>query len=129
MNKVFVALTATALLGLAGCAGMESKEEMKSMPKAAMAPKADTASADKAIAMAEKELAAVKKAGHEWQLIDKATGGSSAPLSKLLDAGKKARANGDSAEAIRIANRVAGHAKLGQQQAQEQEKAGPYYPK
>jgi hypothetical protein len=123
MNKVLVALTATALLGLVGCAGMEAKEEMKSPTKASMT------SADKAIAMAEKELAAVKKAGHEWQLIDKATGGSSQPLSKLLDAAKKARDNGDNAEALRIANRVVENAKLGQQQANEQSNAGPYYPK
>lgn len=123
MKTVLVALTATALLGLAGCAGMEAKEEMKS------APMTTTSGADKAIAMAEKELAAVKKVGHEWQLIDKATGGSSQPLSKLLDAAKKARDNGDNAEAVRIANRVTEHAKLGQQQAAEQSNAGPYFPK
>ncbi len=128
MNKVLVALTAIALLGLAGCAGTEAKQEMKSSPKAAMTS-ADKAGADKAIAMAEKELSAVKKAGHEWQLIDKATGGSSKPLSKLLDAAKKARDKGDNAEAIRIANRVALNAKLGQQQAKEQANAGPDYPK
>ncbi len=128
MNKVLVALTATALLGLAGCAGMEAKEEMKSSPKAAMA-NMDKSGVDKAIAMAEKELAAVKKAGHEWQLIDKATGGSSQPLSKLLDAAKKARDKGDNAEAIRIANRVVENAKLGLGQAKEQSNAGPYYPK
>jgi hypothetical protein len=123
MNRVLVALTAAALLGLAGCASMETKDEMKSEPKAAMT------SADQAIAMAEKELKAVKKAGHEWQLIDKATGGSSQPLSKLLDAAKKARDNGDNAEAIRIANRVTENAKLGLQQAKGQAKAGPHYPK
>lgn len=123
MKKVLVALTAAALLGLAGCAGMEAKEEMKSAPMAA------SSGADKAIAMAEKELAAVKKAGHEWQLIDKATGGRSEPLSKLLDAAKKARDNGDTAEAIRLANRVTAHAKLGSQQAAEQANAGPHYPK
>jgi murein lipoprotein len=123
MNRVLVALTAAALLGLAGCASMETKDEMKSEPKAAMT------SADQAIAMAEKELKAVKKAGHEWQLIDKATGGSSKPLSKLLDAAKKARDKGDNAEAIRIANRVTENAKLGLEQAKGQAKAGPHYPK
>lgn len=123
MNKALIALTATALLGLAGCAGMEAKQETKSAPAAAMTD------ADKAITMAEKELAAAKKAGHEWQLIDKATGGSSKPLSDLLEAAKKARDKGDSTEAIRIANRVAENARLGQQQAKEQANVAPYYPK
>ncbi len=128
MNKVLVALTASALLGLTGCAGMEAKQEMKPAPKAAMTSM-DKSGADKAIAIADKELAAVKQAGHEWQLIDKATGGSSQPLSKLLDAAKKARDEGDTAEAIRIANRVTENAKLGLQQAKEQANAGPFYPK
>lgn len=84
---------------------------------------------DQALAEAQKELKAVQAVGHEWQLVDKATGSGSAPLSKLLEAAKKAKENGDNAEAMRIAKRVAEAAKLGQQQAAEQSKVAPHYPK
>ncbi len=127
MNKVLVAIVATAALGVAGCASTESKEATKSSSMSAS--KTSMSAADKAIAAAEKEVAAVKKAGHEWKLIDKSTGRNSAPLSKMLAAAKKARDAGNEAEAIRIANRVAENAKLGLQQAKEQAKAGPHFPK
>ena len=94
---------------------------------AGTAAASETTSAD-AIAMAEQELAAVKQAKYEWQLIDKATGSASVPLTKLLEAAKKARAEGQEDEALRIAKRVLEAAKLGQQQAQEQSSAKPQYP-
>ncbi len=119
MKNVLFTLTTVALLGLYGCAGMDAQPESA----AAMSP------ADDAIAEAEKELAVVKKLGHEWQLIDKATGRNSQPLSKLLEAAKKARESGDSAEAMRIAKRVAETSRLARQQAEEQANAGPHYPK
>ncbi len=124
MKNVLITLTTVALVGLYGCAatGGQSASGMAKAPAAMSA-------VDKAIAEAEKELATTKKMGHEWQLIDKATGRNSQPLSKLLEAAKKARDSGDSAEAMRIADRVAETARLGQRQAKEQANAGPHFPK
>ncbi len=117
MNIYFKVLTLLAVVALYSCASVQAGS-------AAQTPQGK---ADQAIAMAEKELAAAQKAGHVWRLIDKSTGGKSQNLAKLLDAAKKARDKGDMNEAIRIAERVASAAKLGQQQAAEQADAKPVF--
>ncbi len=78
------------------------------------------------LAEAEKELKAAQAVGHEWKLIPSG-GGSSKPLSKLLAAAKKAHEAGDNDKAMKIAKRVLEAAKLGQQQAAEQENISPHY--
>ncbi len=85
------------------------------------------AQVDKAIQMAETELAAAEESGHVWRLIDPATGSGSEDLSKLLEAAKEKQAAGELDEALRIANRVAESAKLGQEQAEQQANAEPFY--
>nr|NIQ60141.1 hypothetical protein [Gemmatimonadota bacterium]NIU80355.1 hypothetical protein [Gammaproteobacteria bacterium] len=52
-----------------------------------------------------------------WRLVDRATGGSSQNLDKLLDVAQERRDKGEFEEATRIANRVADAAVLGVQQA------------
>lgn len=86
------------------------------------------ADAQQAIDKAGKAVAAAQAAGSEWQLIDKATGSSSAPLGKLLGAAKKKLEAGEFDEAVRIANRVADAAMLGLEQAESQMgKVEPFY--
>ena len=122
MKNVFIAVMAAVFFGLTGClAGNAGAAKVG-------ADKAMAGGTDEAIAQAEQELAAVNKMGHTWRLIDKATGGSSQDLDKLLAAAKKAREKGDAAEALRIANRVSESAKLGQRQAKAQANAAPHYP-
>ena len=86
------------------------------------------ADAQQAIDKAGKAVAAAQAAGSVWQLIDMATGSSSAPLDKLLGAAKKKQEAGEYDEAVRIANRVADAAMLGVEQAESQMgKAEPFY--
>lgn len=86
------------------------------------------ADAKQAIEQAEQSLAKAAAAGSVWQLIDKATGGSSVSLDKLLGAAKKKSDAGEFDEAIRIANRVSEAAMLGLDQAESQKgKAEPFY--
>ncbi|MDA9982650.1 hypothetical protein N9H39_07930 [Gammaproteobacteria bacterium] len=86
------------------------------------------ADAQQAIDKAGEEVAAAQAAKSEWQLIDKATGSSSAPLDKLLGVAKKKQEAGEYDEATRIANRVADAAMLGVAQAESQMgKVEPFY--
>lgn len=86
------------------------------------------ADAQQAIEQAEQSLSAAASAGSVWQLIDKATGGSSVSLDKLLGAAKKKKEAGEFDEAIRIANRVSDAAMLGVEQAESQKgKVKPFY--
>ena len=86
------------------------------------------ADAQQAIDKAGEGVAAARAVGSEWQLIDKATGSSSAPLGKLLGAAKKKQEAGEYDEAIRIANRVSDAAMLGVEQAESQMgKVEPFY--
>ena len=86
------------------------------------------ADAQQAIDKAGKAVAAAQAARSEWQLIDKATGSSSAPLDKLLGVAKKKLKAGEFDEAVRIANRVANAAMLGVEQAESQMgKVEPFY--
>ncbi len=89
---------------------------------------AGAASADAAATLeqAGKALKAVKAAGFEWRLIDKATGKKSAPLSKLMKAAEKAQKSGDSAEAERIAKRIIFAANAGLAQSKNPGKV--FYP-
>ncbi len=85
------------------------------------------ADVEKAIQTAETELAAAAEAGHVWRLIDPATGSSSQDLGKLLEAAKEKQQAGELDEALRIANRVAEAAVLGQEQAKLATDAAPFY--
>jgi len=89
---------------------------------------AGAVSADVAATMEEagKLLNEVKNAGFEWRLPDKATGKKSAPLTKLMEAAKKAQADGDSAEAERLAKRIIFAANAGLAQAKHPGKE--FYP-
>jgi hypothetical protein len=96
---------------------------------AAAVPAGPSPAARAAIAEAEKALADVKMAGHEWRLIDKATGPDSETLTKLLDKAKELGGKGENDEAIRVARRVKDAAALGLQQAADSVNAKPFYPK
>ena len=85
------------------------------------------AQVDKAIQMAETELAAAVKTGHVWRLIDPATGKKSANMDKLLKVAKEKQEAGELDEALRISNRVAEFALLAQEQAEQQANAEPFY--
>ena len=87
-----------------------------------------TASADAKATLEEagKALNAVKAAGFEWRLIDKATGKKSQPLSKLMKAAQKAAEEGNHAEAERIAKRIIFAANAGLEQSKHPGKV--YYP-
>jgi hypothetical protein len=88
----------------------------------------NAADAQQAIDKAGEGVAAAQAAKSEWQLIDKATGSSSAPLGKLLGVAKKKQEAGEYDEAVRIANRVADAAMLGVEQAESQMgKVEPFY--
>ncbi|MDH3280194.1 MAG: hypothetical protein OEQ18_03580 [Gammaproteobacteria bacterium] len=78
------------------------------------------------VAQAEQEVKAAKEVGHEWKLIPN-DGGRSASLTKLLESAKKAHAAGETEDAIKTTKRVIEAAKLGQQQAAEQQNAAPNY--
>ena len=103
-----------AIIALFGCATTTQAQDK-------------AAQTQQAIEKAETEFAAAKKAGHVWQLIDKATGKKSAHLGKLLDAAKEKQGAGEYEEAMRIANRVAEAAVPGQQQASSQSNVSPFY--
>ncbi|MDH3694313.1 MAG: hypothetical protein OER96_07065 [Gammaproteobacteria bacterium] len=110
-------VTLIAVLSITACGTMNSS--VQAQDKAA--------EVNEAIQMAEAELAAAAKTGHVWRLIDPATGSKSQNLGKILEAAKEKQAAGELDEALRIANRVAETAKLGQQQAEQQADAEPFY--
>jgi len=129
MKKLLVALfMAVFAVGFAGCATEQPKQEAKGPLWKKDAPKAmgDKSAADAAMAEAKKELAAVKKAGHEWLLIDKATGRTS--LSKLLKKAEELYKENNFAEAERLAKKVTWGAKMGLEQDKLQAHAAPHYP-
>ena len=103
----------------------ERDEENAVFPSTGMADKATEVS--EAIKKAEAELAAAAEAGSVWRLVDSATGSSAQNIDKLLQVAKEKQAAGELDEALRLANRVADAAMLGQQQARGQADAGPYY--
>lgn len=112
--------------GLIGCA---SQPAAKPASPPTAAPAGPSPAAKAALEEAGKKLAEVKKAGHEWRLIDKATGPDSQPLTRLLEKGRELAANGDNDEAIRLAGKVSEFSDLGLKQAAENVNAGPVFPK
>lgn len=116
MKKISCAFVLGALLG---CSTSLVSMEASAQDMAAQA--------QQAIETAESELAAAKSADSVWRLIDKATGSSSQPIDKLLEAAKKKQEAGEYDEAIRIANRVAEAAILGTEQAESQKDLEPFY--
>jgi hypothetical protein len=111
---------------LAGCAGAPAA---KPAPVPAAVPSAASPAAMAALEQAETALTEVKKIGHEWRLIDRATGPDSETLTSLLGVAKELAGKGENNEAIRIAKRVQEAANLGLQQAADNANAGPVYPK
>ena len=114
LRKLGYALTFCGILGLTACQTSVAEDK--------------AADAQQAIEQAEQAVSAAAAAGSVWQLIDKATGGSSVSLDKLLGAAKKKSEAGEFDEAIRIANRVSDAAMLGLEQAETQKgKVEPFY--
>ncbi len=111
MKKTLFSLALFAMTGCATSTGMADKATEVS----------------DAIKKAETEVAAAAAVGSVWRLIDPATGGAAVDIDKLLKVAKDKQAAGELDEALRIANRVADAAMLGQQQASDQRDAGPYY--
>ncbi len=117
MKKLTASLLAGAFISLGGCAstGAESGTAAKADP-----------GMDAAIKQAEANVAAVKKAGFEWRLIDKSAGKKSVPISKLLKLAKAAAKKGDTAEAQRLLDRINFAAEMGMKQHDHPGKV--YYP-
>jgi hypothetical protein len=105
-------LTAALALILSGCAEMETKSE-PAKPAAVVNPELD-----KAIADAEKEIAAAKKANNLWTKTE-----------GFLEDAKKAGAEGKSDEAMKKAKKALKEAQLAQKQAAAEANAKPSYPK
>jgi len=124
MRKLIVALmVAVFAVGISGCA----TDAKQGADKGAMMKKGDAAASKAAIAQAKADVAAVKKAGGEWMIIDKVTGRQ--PIHKILKKAEELDKKGDHAEAERLAKKVSWAAKAGIDQAKEHADAGPWYPK
>jgi hypothetical protein len=125
-SSLYALLALGLCLAAAGCAGMPAA---KPAPfPAAAAPARPSPAIQAALDEAEQVLIEVKKAGHEWRLIDPATGPDSETLTVLLDLAARLAARGQDGEALRIATRVKEAARLGLQQAADNAHAGPHYP-
>src|SRR3989337_2899886 len=108
--KKTILLTACLALTLGGCAEMDTKPATAA---AVVSPELD-----KAIADAEKEIAAAKKGGI-WRDTE-----------KFLDEAKKAKAEGKADKAMSKAKKGLKEAQLAQKQAAaEAANAKPYFPK
>jgi len=77
----------------------------------------EPADADKAIAAAEKEVAAAKQSGNLWNNTE-----------KFLDAAKKAKKDGDVKGAIKNAKKAMDEAKLAQVQKMDQANPKVHFP-
>ncbi|HJW81931.1 MAG TPA: hypothetical protein VJ396_06765 [Acidiferrobacterales bacterium] len=111
--KKTILLTACLALTLGGCAEMDTKPAAAAKPAAVVSPELD-----KAIADAEKEIAAAKKVGI-WRDTE-----------KFLDEAKKAKAEGKADEATKKAQLALKQAQLAQKQAMaEAANAKPHFPK
>ena len=97
MSKLLLALTSAALLGLSGCAGMESK----TADKAAAAP-ALSAEAQAALTAAQADVKDAKAKNALWTTAESA-----------LKAAEDAAAQGDSATVIKQSRLASDHAKKG----------------
>lgn len=114
-------------IAVAGCAGLPASKPAP-VPPATTAPARPSPAAKAALDEAERALTEVKRAGHEWRLIDPATGPDSETLTVLLDLAARLAARGEDGEAMRLAKRVQEAALLGLQQAADNANAGPRYP-
>ncbi len=124
MKKLFVALmVAVFAVGFAGCA----TDAKKGADKGAMMKKGDPAASKAALAAAKADVAAAKKAGGEWLIVDKATGRQ--PISKILKKAQDLDIRGDHAEAERLAKKVSWAAKAGVAQSKDQANIKPHYGK
>jgi formate-dependent nitrite reductase cytochrome c552 subunit len=107
-------LTACLALTVAGCAEMQTQPQAAAKPAAA----APTAEFNAAVANAEKEIAAAKKANNLWRDTE-----------KFLDEAKKAMEAGKADEAVKLANKAMKQAQLAQKQASAEASAKPHFPK
>ena len=101
-----ILLTASLALALGGCAEMDTKPTSAASSNPAL---------DETIASAEKEIAAAKKGGI-WRDTE-----------KFLDEAKKAKAEGKTDDAMKLAKKALKQAQLAQKQAQA-ETGKPYFP-
>jgi hypothetical protein len=109
MKKLVLLFSFAALLS--ACAGQSGTQ-----PSNAAAPTANGSAADQAIAQAEAEIKAAKGANYLWSNTE-----------KFLEDAKKAKAEGNNEEAVKLANKAAKHAKLAQQQAKDNANARPRF--
>jgi len=113
MNRLLAVLLTVMAVGIGGCASLGS---------------GSTGSAsEQVLKQAEKELVAVRKTGHVWLLLDKATGNKTVSVGKLYTAAKVARKKGDETLAIRLARKVIWAARAGQEQAAHVATTADYY--
>ena len=112
MKKLAILLVAMFALG--GCGLMTTE----SSGGGEMASSGGGGSDEVKAAIAEAEAAIKKSAsvGGEWRDAKK----------KILKKAKAAAAKGDNAEALKLAKKAKFQGEMGYQQAQEQEKAGPW---
>ena len=111
MNKTIL-LTACLALTLGGCAEMDTK------PADAKSAAVASPELDKTIADAEQAIAAAKKGGL-WRDTE-----------KFLDEAKKAKAEGKTDDAMKLAKKALKQAQLAQQQAMAEAANGkPNFPK
>jgi hypothetical protein len=103
MNKTLL-LSACLAIVVTGCAEMETKPEPAPAAKPAAAAMSPELTA--AIAEAEKEIAAAKKANNIWLHTE-----------RFLDEAKTAGKEGNADEAMKLAKRAAKEAALAQKQA------------
>ena len=116
--KIAIALALSTSLFIAGCASTDGdmkKEEMAAAPSNAV------------IAQAKTDLDAVLAAGAQWRVVDPATGSKAVDLKKLYAAAEKKAAEGDTAEAERIAKRVSEIAEVSLEQSKRYAGSMPYY--
>ena len=118
--KLAIALALSTSLLIAGCASTEGemkKEEMAAAP----------APSNAVLAQAKTDLDAALAAGAQWRVVDPATGSSAVDLNKLYAAAEKKAAEGDIAEAERIAEHVSQIANTAVGQAKRYAGSMPYY--
>jgi len=113
MKQSLTILIIVTAVGLGGCASYSGGSAMTAT--------------DQVFEQAAQELAAVRKTGHVWMLLDKATGGKTVTVGKLLNAARDAQNKGDAATAIRLARKVIWAARAGQKQAQDVATTAKYF--
>ena len=115
MKKTLL-LSACLAITVTGCAEMDTKPAPAAGAKPAAAALSPELQA--AVAGAEKEIAAAKKAGNIWRDTE-----------KFLDEGKKAGAAGKADEAMKLIKKAQKQAELAQKQAVAEAGAKVHFPK